>query len=983
MATLTRPKSVPTPATSSLLDSVVPEPFPRELLAQENIFADPSGLGNTQVAVHQELEAGPSRTEESEMQGDTRSNGAVNELMPSIASVQRSCLMTLNNLLSAPTRWSPIVPDRRHSLPPNPLDSSTQKDAELSSSSALMTLLSNLRNRDSTEGMIELHSSPSESELIHELRTRVQRISSTFEPVDAQLALALVSLLSHFNRLAIILSASKVPLAKTDEPETRRSNDLGSTLDHFDTLKRHLSDFQLEKLSSQPESLAPGAPPVVVVETALLWSRIDEELETVVSMCKERAENLPRFSADHLPPHYDDPEAYHYDMPPEYDAYGQTAYDDDKKTHTLHANHSSITLTAPLNEKMRLDLEAVSMAIDRLYIVAPQLHNQRVELKSSKVAEMERARQEGQNITLSREKQKEREVEELDSLLDKLGRASNRTFNDQTFTLDGGMQARLESARRRDTAKRDAFVEQLANHSDAGRFHAQDATFQPPRTKDPEALLSLPEFIREAIPLEAQRLEDPLALLTLPEFFREPPPTHVLVQKEEVEVKSTSKSKKSRRDRSLSAPPLAWLRSSASRNSLSQHARTKSKGSTSGFDVSYVAENHENLQHILAFMTVTGATPGVDIEAEVLPPFPEPHTEGGDRLLLKCGTQTSLPLCLPGRTTPGKKEVKVQSGHFEIKLPVIASETSAPTAMGVAGAGEDTHAPLLDASQLIQARPTSFICASCSLPLVQSSQIGSYRDLPSEHWEELVDAWMCHSDQKLHDQVSQHGRTGFWPQPGLALVGGSYILFDHSSMIGHNLSHADQAKRGDGWRIVRCLCGAVIGRCQAPSAIDESNGSGTAYRLLKYTVRPVSPTSEPVKIPLSAFIVEDMLEFVRAHATYRFVILDEEEERARMLIWLFKPNMRLAYTTPIPYAIPKSGSVHAAKVLYKVLSSSEGIPDLKSLLNRYPGFPQAEYMYYPLAACARLAGLLKESTTAYPESLRTMTGLDVGWLIRA
>ena len=83
--------------------------------------------------------------------------------------------------------------------------------------------------------------------------------------------------------------------------------------------------------------------------------------------------------------------------------------------------------------------------------------------------------------------------------------------------------------------QRDAFVEQLANHSDAGRFHAQDATFQPPRTKDPEALLSLPEFIREAVPPEAQRLEDPLALLTLPEFVREPPPTRVLEQKEEIE----------------------------------------------------------------------------------------------------------------------------------------------------------------------------------------------------------------------------------------------------------------------------------------------------------------------------------------------------------------------------------------------------------------------------------------------------------------
>lgn len=40
----------------------------------------------------------------------------------------------------------------------------------------------------------------------------------------------------------------------------------------------------------------------------------------------------------------------------------------------------------------------------------------------------------------------------------------------------------------------------------------------------------------------------------------------------------------------------------------------------------------------------------------------------------------------------------------------------------------------------------------------------------------------------------------------------------------------------------------------------------------------------PSRIPLSAFIVEDMAELARAHATYRFVVLDEEEERPRILV---------------------------------------------------------------------------------------------------
>ena len=42
--------------------------------------------------------------------------------------------------------------------------------------------------------------------------------------------------------------------------------------------------------------------------------------------------------------------------------------------------------------------------------------------------------------------------------------------------------------------------------------------------------------------------------------------------------------------------------------------------------------------------------------------------------------------------------------------------------------------------------------------------------------------------------------------------------------------------------------------------------------------------ARPCRTPFSAYILEDMMEFVRAHATYRFIIFDEEEERPRLLV---------------------------------------------------------------------------------------------------
>ena len=202
------------------------------------------------------------------------------------------------------------------------------------------------------------------------------------------------------------------------------------------------------------------------------------------------------------------------------------------------------------------------------------------------------------------------------------------------------------------------------------------------------------------------------------------------------------------------------------------------------FDVRYVAENHENLQHTLVFLTLTGASPGAEVEAEVLPPSSDDY-QGTSHLIIRCGFNKSHPLALPAQTLPGKQEVRPQGEHYEIKLLTVCTTTPATK--------EDPQ-PFLDATQLTSASPTSFICTSCSLPLVQSTKIGVYTDLPSEHWEELVEAWMCHSDQKLHEQVVKRGRRGFWPEPGQALVGGSYILFEESSVTKNNLHLAEEPK---------------------------------------------------------------------------------------------------------------------------------------------------------------------------------------------
>lgn len=318
--------------------------------------------------------------------------------------------------------------------------------------------------------------------------------------------------------------------------------------------------------------------------------------------------------------------------------------------------------------------------------------------------------------------------------------------------------------------------------------------------------MTLPEFLRESMAecLQQQKSADSEALLSLPEFVREPIPDHLTVKPINV-----TRLKKKSRNRSMSAPSLFWLRPSGSKSSnLSTVIKSRSRPNSSMgtesttceyskliygnsllifcvialLNIHYVAEHHENLNHVLVFLTVPDLTPGTDIKAEVVPSLTN-RTEG-THFIIHGGSNTSAELDLPVPTAPGKTDLTVQSSHFELKLSTNSTDATIPISDPI---------PLLDASQLSVSHPTSFTCASCSLPLVQSSKINSYRDLPSEHWEELVDAWMCHTDQNLHEQVAKRGR-GFWPEPAQALIGGSYILFEESSVVKNNLYPAEQPK---------------------------------------------------------------------------------------------------------------------------------------------------------------------------------------------
>ena len=354
------------------------------------------------------------------------------DVIPSITRVQVSVLTTLNDLLF-PLSSSTVTFNRDHSIIARPSSSSLAVPFDASSpASALRAIIVNLRNVVFTSEMTQIAPRDDDTALLRELSDRLEARSLSLHTQDARLAHVLVTLLTDLNRLSALAPASSLM--------STSAHDLGDSvpsLGTFDALTRQLSEFQSQR---HDQSDSEGSlPPVVAVERALLWVRVDENLETVLDLCRQREEE--RHHVDFSDPPQYDLLSHDADLPPDYYPDPESIMSDTK---TLASNSGRMSM----DDKMRLDLDAVTTAIDRLYRVAPQLHNQRVELKSSKLRQLESART-AQAASVSAGKQRERELERI---VDMIGRASDRKLVDQTAIL-GDLDARIERARQRDFQK--------------------------------------------------------------------------------------------------------------------------------------------------------------------------------------------------------------------------------------------------------------------------------------------------------------------------------------------------------------------------------------------------------------------------------------------------------------------------------------------------------------------------------------------------
>ncbi|KAF9941491.1 hypothetical protein BGZ65_002860 [Modicella reniformis] len=316
-------------------------------------------------------------------------------------------------------------------------------------------------------------------------------------------------------------------------------------------------------------------------------------------------------------------------------------------------------------------------------------------------------------------------------------------------------------------------------------------------------------------------------------------------------------------------------------------------------EIRYYAEHHSKINSITFSVRVptAGLTCTIGPRAVDLIPSSRAVTDGqgnAQRVLLSA-------VVMPTRTTLDPSTT--ESSLLSLKLTALPSVQSSSSPSTSISASEFPPAPL-PAAQLQGL--INLGCEACGNILLENNgdsgnqdgggPIQRVVDLPSEHWQELVDCWMCHEEDFTELREGDLGA-----RIGQALVGGTYILIhaadvNQSSVVIEEDAQAIDWTKGikRRWRPLACL------RCLYPVGdgwYQSVREDGTDLELIqakfhKYTVTfkgQDKNTGRQLSIPRQRFVsyvAAEIFESARHHATYRFILQDRLEGQDMMLMWM-------------------------------------------------------------------------------------------------
>ncbi|CAG8614635.1 1076_t:CDS:2, partial [Paraglomus occultum] len=271
---------------------------------------------------------------------------------------------------------------------------------------------------------------------MHRIQHQLKLNTPVVPSDDYSLACSLAALLGYLYRMQ--------ELCEADIPQSERNNNQRADTTNADemiritnneniyaTLRKEVTNLQNHRqnlaLKTQEHNL-----PAERLDT---WNEIDRLMDLIARLCRERSINEP-------PPRYsvaidEKDRAFHID-PPKY-----SSLYNEKTTRKVD------------NEKTRHDLDNVISAIERVYSVAPQLNNQRVELSHRQTKELTAATLSTAIQRLSRGRYEEQRAcfntvtkyQTLNRLVEQISKSASRSFVDQRVELSPRQLRHIEAAR--------------------------------------------------------------------------------------------------------------------------------------------------------------------------------------------------------------------------------------------------------------------------------------------------------------------------------------------------------------------------------------------------------------------------------------------------------------------------------------------------------------------------------------------------------
>lgn len=458
------------------------------------------------------------------------------ELLGSLQATETSFLATLDALIQRNFNLSASPPAQPSAV----MQTGQQYQHTLASLRQACEGVNQLANPfASSSEMRQIASVNTDSASMDEIRTRLHHLEpylAVEEGYDARLANHLVGLLGCLNRLQSLYRDSpslaqthglRTP-AQTPKSELPPSPSYAyfpqataaAASDSYGTLHRQAKILQasrMDRQSSQESTSANVFRAVEEAEVELLWGRIDDMLEALSATSASQASSTeappsdgytfpakntrtgvdaallgptPKMTSDEAVfgnlPEYEQP------APPGYSATGMLNgtsngnHNEDRKESVqaddvdrIPARRTSTRHPQYADEKMQIDLDRMTSAIERLYVAAPQLLNQRVaysprplsaasmaarkELREAQLAKLgtaverlSRGRMEDQRANLTDmptsakakgKKAADNKVNSLERLLQDIDRATKRSLNDQRVAFSPRQHAVLNGAR--------------------------------------------------------------------------------------------------------------------------------------------------------------------------------------------------------------------------------------------------------------------------------------------------------------------------------------------------------------------------------------------------------------------------------------------------------------------------------------------------------------------------------------------------------